>query len=240
MRIAIVEDRPEDRECLSYLLAEDARGRGWTYTVETYTSGEAFLEAAGKFEIVFLDVMMDGIDGLETARRFRDKGGSALVVFVTVEADFAIEGYEVDAAAFLIKPANAQQLHHTLDRLEQKLMAQVHKNGPLVVLSPGKKLLAGTVLYAIIKDHYLKVYADGKMFSPNLSMEGLRSRLPDDGRFVECSRGVLVNLDHISKVETKSVTMDDGTRLPVSRRRWQTLVGAIATRKFNSARADMS
>ncbi len=55
------------------------RGRGWTYTVETYVSGEAFLEAAEDFDIVFLDVMMDGIDGLETARRFHDKSGSALV-----------------------------------------------------------------------------------------------------------------------------------------------------------------
>ncbi len=239
MKIAIVEDRPEDQEHLMKLLAEDARGRGWTYTLETYASGEAFLAAAGKFDIVFLDVVMDGIDGLETARRFRAGGGSALVVFVTVEADFAVEGYEVEAAAFLVKPAKAERFHRTLDRLERKLTAQKHKNGPLAVLSPGMEIPAGTVLYATIADHYLKVYAGGKMLSPNLSMEELRSRLPDDGRFVECSRGVLVNLDHVSEVEAKAVTMDDGTRLPVSRRRRPALVGAIAARKFDGAREDL-
>ncbi len=238
MRIAILEDRPEDQERLSNLLAEDARRRGWTYTVEAYASGEAFLAAAQKFDIVFLDVVMDGIDGLETARRYRTRGGSALVVFVTVEADFAVEGYEVEAAAFLVKPAKAEQFHRTLDRLERKLTAGKRKDGPPAVLAPGMEVPSGEVLYATIADHYLKVHAAGKMLSPNLSMEELRSRLPDDGRFLECSRGVLVNLDHVSKVEAKAVTMDDGTRLPVSRRRRQALVDAMADWKFHGARGD--
>ncbi len=236
MKIAIVEDKPEEQECLSDLLAKDARGRGWTYTVETYASGEAFLEAAGNFDIVFLDVLLDGIDGLETARRFHDKGGSALVVFVTVEAEFALDGYEVDAVAFLVKPTDAKKFHRTMNRLEQKLMAREHKRW--VVLSPDNKIPAEAVMYATIEDHYLKVYADGEILSPHLSMEELLARLPDDGRFIECSRGVVVNLDHVSKLAANAVTMDDGTRLHVSRRRRQALVSAIATRKFSIARGD--
>ncbi len=238
MKIAIVEDKPENQESLSDLLKEDARGRGWTYTVETYTSGEAFLEAAGDFDIVFFDVLMDGIDGLETARRFHDKGRSALVVFVTVEAEFALDGYEVDAVAFLVKPVDANKFRRTMDRLEQKLIAREHKSW--VVLSPGNKIPADAVMYAIIEDHYLKVFVDGEMLSPNLSMEELLTRLTDDGRFIECSRGVLVNLDYVSKVAANTLTMYDGTSLPVSRRRRQALMGAIATRKFNIARGDLS
>jgi len=98
MRIAIVEDRPEDQARLKELLAAEAGERGWAYTAEVYAGGEGFLASAEPYDIVFLDVMLDGIDGIETASRYREKGGSALVVFVTVEADFAIEGYEVDTA----------------------------------------------------------------------------------------------------------------------------------------------
>jgi len=135
MKIAIVEDRPEDQVCLAALLAENVRGRSWTYTVETYASGEAFWRAANKveaesFDIVFLDVMMDGIDGLETERRFRAKDGSALIVIVTVGADFAIDGYEINAAAFLIKPIDTEMFRRTLDRLERKLRAREHRNDP--------------------------------------------------------------------------------------------------------------
>ncbi len=108
-----------------------------------------------------------------------------------------------------------------------------------MVLSPDEKVPAEMVTYATIQDHYLKVYAAGGMLSPNMSMEELRARLPKDGQFSECSRGVIVNLDHISRVDAKSVTMDDGTRLPVSRRKRQALVGAIASRKFNRSRSDL-
>jgi len=71
-------------------------------------------------------------------------------------------------------------------------------------------------------------------------MEELRARLPNDGWFVECNRGVLVNVDHVSRVDATTVLMDDGKRLPVSRRKRQALVSAIATRKFGAARGDMA
>ncbi len=234
MRIAIVEDRADDAENLSGLFSEEARERGWAYRIETYSSGEAFLKASGDFDLVFLDVLMGGIDGLETARRFRDKGGRALVVFVTVEADFAVEGYEVEAAAFLVKPAQKDRLHRVLNRLARKLKKDI----PLA-LSSDVDIPAGVVLYAAAADHYLKVHTTGRDYFPDLSLDEFRSRLPGDGRFIECSRGVLVNLDHVALVDTRDALMDDGTRLPVSRRRRQALVDAMADWKFYGARGDM-
>lgn len=235
MRIAIVEDRADDQDELRGLLSDEARERGWACLVETYPSGEAFLAAAGKFDIVFLDVKMDGIDGLETAGRYRDKGGNALLVFVTVEEGFATEGYDVGAAAFLVKPVQKDRFHRILDRLAWKLEPDV----PLT-LSHGVEIPAGVVLYATAADHCLKVHTAGRDYFPVLSMDEFRNRLPSDGRFLECSRGVLVNLDHVSEVEAKAVAMDDGTRLPVSRRRRQALVGAMADRKFDGVREDMA
>ncbi len=141
MRIAIIEDRTEDQESLRALLSEEAHGRGWTYMVGTYPSGKTFLPAAGTFDIVLLDVMMDGIDGMETARRFYDKGGSALVVSLTIVADFAIDGYEVDAVAFLAKPVSVSQFHRVLDWFGRKLKKDV-----LLTPSPDVETFARTVL----------------------------------------------------------------------------------------------
>lgn len=233
MRIAIVEDKAEDQENLRELFSREARVREWAYTVETYPSGEAFLAAGGKFDIVFLDVVMGGIDGLETARRYRAGGGKAQVVFVTVEVDFAVEGYEVEAAAFLVKPAEEERFRQVLDRLARKLKPDV-----LLDFSPDMELSAGAILYVAASDHCLKVHTAARDCFPDLSMGELRSRLPEDGRFVECSRGILVNLDHVSRIEAKAILMDDGARLPVSRRRRQALVEAMADRKFNDVRGD--
>ncbi len=231
MRIAIVEDRAEDQARLSALLAEDAAGRGWVNEVEIFESGEAFLAAPGSFSLVFLDVILGGIDGLETARRLRERDAQALIVFVTVEADFAVEGYEVEAAAFLVKPAKAEQFHRVMDRLSRKLQKDA-----ALTLAPGLEVSAGEVLYAAAADHYLKVYTENQTLFPRLSLEELRALLPKDGRFWECSRGILVNLERVVKVEAKVLALSDGTRLPVSRRRRQALVDALAARKFSGAR----
>jgi len=231
MRIAIVEDRQDDMERLRELIAAEGCERGWTCAVEPYPSGEAFLAAAGPFDIVFLDVILGGIDGLETARRFRANGGSAPMVFVTVEAGFAVDGYDVEASAFLVKPARPERLRGVLDRLARK-----PKEDVLVALSSDVELPAGVILSASAADHYLKVHTAAKPYFPALSMVEFRARLPDDGRFAECSRGVVVNLDHITKVDARIVLLDDGTRLPVSRRKRTALVEAIAARTFKSAR----
>ncbi len=178
-------------------------------------------------------MLMGGIDGLETARRYRANGGRGQVVFVTVEADFAVEGYEVEAAAFLVKPAREDRLRQVLDRLARKLKPDV-----LLEFSPGAELSAGAILYVTASDHCLKVHTAVRDYFPDLTLGELRARLPDDGRFVESSRGVLVNLDHVSRVEAKALLMDDGARLPVSRRRRQALVDAMADWKFHGARGD--
>ena len=233
MRIAIVEDSVADQEVLRGLLDRELPARRWAHTLETYPRGEDFLAAEGKFNLVFLDMLMGGIDGLETARRYRAAGGRGQVVFVTVEADFAVEGYEVEAAAFLVKPAQPERLSRVLDRLERKLKPDV-----LLTFSPDLEFSAGAILYVTATDHCLKVHTALRDFFPSLTLGELRERLPGDGRFVECSRGVLVNLDHVSRVEAKTVLMDDAARLPVSRRRRQALIDAIADWKFSDARGE--
>ncbi len=233
MRVAIVEDSTQDREALRGLLVPELRERQWAYTLETYPGGEDFLAAEGKFDLVFLDMLMGGIDGLETARRYRAEGGRAQVVFVTVEADFAVEGYEVEAAAFLVKPAQKDRLARVLDRLARRLKPDV-----LLDLAPDAAFSAGAILYVTATDHCLKVHTALRDFFPSLTLGELRARLPGDGRFVECSRGILVNLDHVSRVEAKTVLMDDAARLPVSRRRRQALIDAIADWKFSDARGE--
>lgn len=233
MRIAIVDDSREDRATLEELVALEARARSWAYAAEAYPSGEAFLAAEGTFDLVFLDVVMGGIDGLETARRYRDMGGRGQLVFVTVESDFAVEGYEVEAAAFLVKPAQRERLARVLDRLARRLKPDV-----LLELSPSAAFSAGAIVSVAATDHCLKVHTAQRDYFPSFTLGELRARLPVDGRFVECSRGVLVNLDHVSRVEDRTVLMDDASRLPVSRRRRQALVDAIADWKFNDARGE--
>ncbi len=171
INIAAVDDLPEDLERLGAALETYAAQHELTIEASGFRSGEELLEAAasGGFDIVFLDIVMDGIDGLETARRLRALGSEALLVFVTTEAGYALEGYEVEAAGFLVKGAGES---------------------------------------------------------------GQR-------RFYECHRGIVINLDAVGTLEAQVVVMENGDRLPVSRRRRPSLEQAYAERSIARVRSEL-
>lgn len=145
---------------------------------------------------------MDGIDGLETARRLRALGSEALLVFVTTEAGYALEGYEVEAAGFLVKGADE-------------------------------------VLYAEVLNYRMRLLTRAGEFLLRMTVEELKPMLPKDGRFYECHRGIVINLDAVGTLEAQVVVMENGDRLPVSRRRRPSLEQAYAERSIARVRSEL-
>lgn len=236
MKLAIVDDLQSDIDQLSSMLSAYGKQQGQETVITEFLSGEDFLEAAkpGEFSVVFLDILMGGLDGLETARRFRETDPSALIVFVTTEAGYAVDGYDVEAAAFLVKPPQPQRLARVMKRLERRLATDVMI--PFKTYTTACEIPAGALLYAEIRGHSLKLHTDGLVYSPYLTLQELRALLPEDGRFLECYRGVLINLDRVKRIEDTAVVMENGDNLPVSRRKRQELVNAYAARRFAKMR----
>lgn len=204
INIAAVDDLPADLERLGAALETYAAQHELTIEVSGFRSGEELLEAAasGGFDIVFLDIVMDGIDGLETARRLRALGSEALLVFVTTEAGYALEGYEVEAAGFLVKGADE-------------------------------------VLYAEVLNYRMRLLTRAGEFLLRMTVEELKPMLPKDGRFYECHRGIVINLDAVGTLEAQVVVMENGDRLPVSRRRRPSLEQAYAERSIARVRSEL-
>ena len=151
VRIAVVDDVQGEQEKLCNLLLGYAARKGCRWEINRFSSGEAFLadtEREHRYNLVFLDILMNGIDGLETAKRLRKKDPQALIVFVTTEADYAVEGYEVEAAGFLVKGGehSRERLERLMIRLERKLQHDAMFD--LSAYHPAVKFPVGTLLYA--------------------------------------------------------------------------------------------
>ena len=227
-RIAIVDDCLQDREALSVLVRTRAQQRGLCWELESFASGEALLRSssAQTYDLIFLDILMPGLDGLETARRLRAGDSVALLVFVTTEADFALEGYEVEAAGFLLKAPNIDpaRFARLMGRLERRMGSE-----RALDLSPygiPLHLPLGNVLYAEVLGHRMLLHTQAGAHSLRLPLEELKPRL--DHRFFECHRGILINLDKVVKLDGDTVTLVGGDTLPVSRRRRKALMEAYA------------
>lgn len=119
MKIAIVDDLKLDAEQLSHLILSYMKEhRIPTAAPEIFPNGETFLASftVGSFDIVFLDIYMDGLSGMETAQKLRTLDASCRIVFVTTSPDFAVDSYDVNAAFYLLKPVTMERVSKALER----------------------------------------------------------------------------------------------------------------------------
>lgn len=219
MRVAVVDDDARDRAWLTAELEALLERRGLEGTVASFGDGGAFLEAARgeRFGLVFLDIYMDGADGLETARALRRFDRDCLLVFSTTSPDHALEGYRVQAAQYLVKPYAPAELERLFDQLA-RLLPQPEKYVELRSGRQSVRLRLGEVLWAEHFQHQVRIHtAGGGVVSVRMTFGEFGELLAPDGRFFVCGRGLLVNLDHAVDLDGRDFRLADGTRLPVSR-----------------------
>lgn len=224
MRIAVVDDGTADRLWLAGELEALLARRRLEGTVSAFDDGEPFLEAAQaeRFQLIFLDIYMEGLGGVETARRLRAFDPDCLLVFSTFSPDHALEGYRVQAAQYLVKPYAAAELERVFDQLARLLPAP-EKYLELRAGRQTVRLRLGDILWAEHYQHQVRVHtAGGEVLSTRLTFGEFAALLAPDPRFFVCGRGLLVNLDHAADFDGRDFRLDSGDRLPVSR----DLVGA--------------
>ena len=123
MRFAIVDDLEPERTLLKERLARQLRQRGTEAELLEFDSGEAFLaaEKERRFTAAFLDIYMEGLSGMDAARELRKTDTDCLLVFTTTSTDHALEGFQVRAFHYLVKPFSETELSGLLDEMLSKL-----------------------------------------------------------------------------------------------------------------------
>lgn len=238
MRIAVVDDAAADRRWLAGELEALLARRGLEGTVTAFDSGGDFLEEARRerFRLAFLDIYMEGLGGVETARQLRAFDPDCLLIFSTSSADHALEGYRVQAVQYLVKPYDAAELDRLFIQLDRILPAQEK----YVELRSGRqdvRLRLGDILWAEHYQHQVRVHtAGGEVLSTRLTFGEFAALLAPDPRFFVCGRGLLVNLDHAADFDGRDFRLEDGIRLPVSRDLSPAARSAFGDRLFRRGR----
>lgn len=127
MNIIICDDRIDDRKNLSDLLSDYGEKKNYEFAITEYESGEQLCEEQSALEacqLLFLDINMQGMDGLKTAMRIKEKYPKLPVVLVTAYMNYALDGYKVKASRFLLK----DNLADTIEECMDDLIAEINKN----------------------------------------------------------------------------------------------------------------
>ena len=218
MRIAIVDDIASEREELRSRLLVQLDRLFLNAEIFEYESGEAFLDAAGSepFSMVFLDIYMDGISGVETARRLRAFDTDCILVFTTTSADHALEGFQVRALQYLVKPYTDRELEELFSEAADRLpdsepYLELHSSeGPV-------RLRLSEILYAEHFQHQIYIHSPGNRTTVIRQTFREFTDSLNDSRFFLCSRGIIVNMEHAENFDGKDFVLADGVRIPVSR-----------------------
>lgn len=227
MKIAIVEDEREHARLLLLYLKKWGQASGNVTAVRQYESAEAFLfdwEEEKDFSVVFLDIQMRGMSGVELARRIRRENRSVGIVFTTGIADYMQEGYEVAALHYLIKPISLEKVIQCMNRVWEQEAAG-HPCLCLKLETGVERVEAERIWWIGALRHNVVVCMekaeDRETFlrrEASNSFGELEAALKQEDGFLRCHRSYLVNLSHVRRIEKADVIMDNGDRIPLSRR----------------------
>jgi len=227
IRIGIVEDEPRSTQLLLDHLHRYEAEHGQVFDIRTFADGRGIASPyLPEFDIVFLDVEMEHLDGFSTAQRIREVDTEVVLVFITNMAQFAIRGYEVDALSYLLKPvpyfAFSQELHRCLERVQKRERSTI-------MLSLGTELarvdVTGIVYLESIK-HRLVVHTLDQQYSFVGTLKEMESTLAGKN-FFRSNNCYLVNLRHVTGVKQSSCLLVGDRELQISRPRKKAFLDAL-------------
>lgn len=217
LNVAIVDDEAAERQKLRKCLDEVARQNQVEFWVDEFSSADAFLVRYGQgYDLVFMDIEFPhGQSGMEAARALRRMDSAVVLIFVTNIAQMAVEGYEVDALDFIVKPVDPYAFRLKMTRALSRVARSASDR--ITVRQDGElhSLQVHLIRYVTVDGHYVVYHSREGDFSEYLTLSAAEKKL-NSLLFCRCDRGCLVNLRYVSAIK-KDVCVVDGQELVVAR-----------------------
>ncbi len=218
IHIAICDDEKHMSDHIRAMASDFFRKKNREIYFRTFSSGEELLSYDGQIDILFLDIQMNGMDGMETARKLRASKFRGFLIFITVLKEMVFQSFEVQAYDYLVKPVYDKQFEKTMERLYAS-MQNASEDSLLVQKGyEGRIIREEEIVFCEIIDR--KIYlnlASGEVVDYYERIENLETKL--GSHFFRCHRSYLINLKHLKGYKNGTACMDNGKEVPVSRLR---------------------
>lgn len=218
IRIAICDDEKYMSDQIQEMACAFFCRRNRETAIRRFSCGRELLEYDGQIDILFLDIQMKDMDGMETAKRLRAGKFRGFLIFITVLQEMVFQSFEVQAYDYLVKPIEEARFEKTMERL---LASMCSAGGSSLLVQKGYEsriIQKEDIVFCEIIDR--KIYlnlASGEVVDYYERIENLEMKL--DSRFFRCHRSFLINLGHLRGYKNGTAYMDNGRGIPVSRLR---------------------
>lgn len=238
MKIAVVDDMEWERNEVSDCCNKWAVKNRINLSVNKFTSGEEFLEKYTKelFDLVFMDIYMKSINGIETAKKLRKISMKCMIVFLTSSKEHAWEAFPLHPFDYILKPYKENNIF-TILKEASSLLPNSMKFIEVTINRQKVSILLSEIVYIQSSNHHVLINCiNGRQLKVYMKFVDLCNELYEDSRFLMCNRGIVVNMDFINKSTEDCFILKDGSSISLRVRDIQMLQNAFAKYQFERAK----
>ena len=224
MDIAVVDDEKAIREHICGLVEEQKPES----RIEAYATGEELIASGIRFDIVFLDIQMEGMNGIEAARSLREKNANlgvedTVLVFITGIKEYVFDALDLYAFQYLLKPIDEDKFAEVLERAVREA-ARKKERRVLFIKSRNLTLDQSEILYIESRAKKVEIHTVRQTIEIYAAMDELEGQLGDG--FYRCHRAYIVNMDCITEYDSESITLTNGDRVYLTKKKYGEFVKA--------------
>lgn len=219
MEIAVVDDEKTIKEHICALIEEQQPDSH----IEAYATGEELLVSGKRFDIVFLDIRMEGMNGIEAAKKLREQQGDIILIFITGMKDYVFDALDLYAFQYLLKPVDEGKFAEVLKRAVREA-ARKKERRVLFIKSRNLTLDQSEILYIESRAKKVEIHTERQNIEIYAAMDELEGQLGEE--FYRCHRAYIVNMDRITEYDSESITLTSGDRVYLTKKKYGEFVKA--------------
>lgn len=225
IRIAVCDDEQSMLTELNGKIISYMNDTTLPYEVYPFLDAQTMFSSNESYDIIFLDIQMDNINGLETAKRLRNIGSNCFIIFVTILKEYVYDAFEVDASDYLLKPVDDNRFKRTMDRMIRYI--QDKENSSLTVKKGlwYKRIRFADIYYCEAINRKIYVHTKQGVIDYYNKIENLEKQL--EPHFFKCHRSYLVNLQYVCGCVDGLAELENGEKIPISRLRQPDFLQAV-------------
>lgn len=221
IKIAVCEDEKETQLLIEDYLENILKNISIEYEIQKYISGEELLESNLKdIDILLLDIKMEKLNGMDTARKIREVDNEMEIIFITSLIDYVQEGYEVRAYRYLLKPIEFEELKkHVLACIKD---IEINKESYITIKNKSNtyKIYLNQIKYIEVQKKDMLIHTINKNFDVRYSLSKIEKEL-NPYKFIRCHKSFIINLSYVENIKPNNVILESGEEVPISRYRYK-------------------
>lgn len=217
MNIAVVDDDKSTAQRIKTILSRFADTKGIQADIRLFKSGEEFLSSfvPDAFNIIFMDIYMDNISGIETARTIRETDNNCLIIFLTTSLEHMPEAFSCHAFDYVVKPIDSERIFNVMaDAME--IIPNISRYVEFTCKRKKINLMISEIISVLSNGHYLHIQDKShNEYSVRMTLSEFMELIQNDVRFLNVNKGVLVNMDYIKNIEGNNCILTDEQKFPI-------------------------